>query len=628
MTREKRHNPNLDSTFRSEADQGSKKQDISLWSDRKYILTLSVVLLISFIVYLPSLGSGFVDWDDGGIIYKNPNIINVVNWGTFFRSAKEIFTSYDANGNYNPLALISFALEHMLYGLDSPGWWHLNNILLHLVCVFMAFRIASALGLKLIPAAFCALLFGIHPMRVESVAWITERKDVLFGAFYLLALYYYIKSVKLSFRKRYLLIIISCFILSLLSKIQAVTLPCSMLLVDYYFDRKLSMKLIYEKWFYFLLSFITGIAGIYFLRIDGSLGASHNYFSIFQRIFIGPYSFVIYFIKSLLPYKMVPIHPFPNPDSWNFYASLVIAPSIIGSTYFFYHTHKKTMVLGILFFTFNIMFLLQTLSAGQGFIADRFTYVAYFGLFLIYASWLQWAIEHYTVFQRWIYLAVLLVLVLYGGINFEQNKVWKNDETLWTHQIKQHPEVFLPWIYRAVLYREEGQLDKALHDHNTAIALKPSDSSAYVSRGVTFFRFNMLEKALLDFNAAEKLDPQNYIIYKNRSNIYLKLGNYSKAQSELEKYISFNGSDSEMWSILGMIYRTNKELTKSLNAFNRAIHLDKHNLDFYYQRLITFHEMGDNQMARSEMNFLKSRGYKSQNSAYDLLTNEADVNQK
>ena len=114
-----------------------------------------------------------------------------------------------------------------------------------------------------------------------------------------------------------------------------------MLLVDYYFDRKLSMKLIYEKWFYFLLSFITGIAGIYFLRIDGSLGASHNYFSIFQRIFIGPYSFVIYFIKSLLPYKMVPIHPFPNPDSWNFYASLVIAPSIIGSTYFFYHTHKK-----------------------------------------------------------------------------------------------------------------------------------------------------------------------------------------------------------------------------------------------------------------------------------------------
>jgi hypothetical protein len=128
MTREKRHNPNLDSTFRSEADQGSKKQDISLWSDRKYILTLSVVLLISFIVYLPSLGSGFVDWDDGGIIYKNPNIINVVNWGTFFRSAKEIFTSYDANGNYNPLALISFALEHMLYGLDSPGWWHLNNV--------------------------------------------------------------------------------------------------------------------------------------------------------------------------------------------------------------------------------------------------------------------------------------------------------------------------------------------------------------------------------------------------------------------------------------------------------------------------------------------------------------------
>ena len=204
-------------------------------------------------------------------------------------------------------------------------------------------------------------------------------------------------------------------------------------------------------------------------------------------------------------------------------------------------------------------------------------------------------------------------MVIYGSINFEQNKVWKSDETLWTHQIKQNPEVFLPWIYRAVLYREEGKLDKALHDHNNAIALKPSDSSAYVSRGVTFFRFNMFEKALLDFNAAEKLDPQNYIIYKNRSNIYLKLGNYIKAQSELEKYISFNNSDSEMWAVLGMIYRTNKELSKSLNDFNRAIHLDKHNLDFYYQRLKTFYEMGDIEMARTEMNFLKSKGYKSQN---------------
>ena len=162
------------------------------------------------------------------------------------------------------------------------------------------------------------------------------------------------------------------------------------------------------------------------------------------------------------------------------------------------------MVLGILFFTFNIMFLLQTLSAGQGYIADRFTYIAYFGLFLIYASWLQWALEHYTEFDRWIYLVVFLVLVIYGSINFEQNKIWKNEETLWSHQIKHHPEVFLPWIYRAVLYREEGQLNKALHDHNKAIALKPLDASAYVSRGVTFFRFNMFEKALQDFDAAEK----------------------------------------------------------------------------------------------------------------------------
>jgi hypothetical protein len=123
-------------------------------------------------------------------------------------------------------------------------------------------------------------------MRVESVAWITERRDVLYGSFYFLALYYYIKSVKLSFRKRYLLIIISSFILALLSKIQAVFLPLSMLLVDYYFDRRLNMKLVYEKWLYFLLSLITGIVGTNFLKVHGTLEVN-NAVPVFKRILFG-----------------------------------------------------------------------------------------------------------------------------------------------------------------------------------------------------------------------------------------------------------------------------------------------------------------------------------------------------
>jgi hypothetical protein len=511
---------------------------------------LLAILSITFGVYLPSLQNGFVNWDDGFYIYANPLITDISNWKSFFISVKEIFAT-PVNEGYTPITVLSFAFEKMVYGLNRPGLWHLNNIILHLVCVLLVFRIALALGLKLIPAAFCALLFGIQPMRVESVAWVTERKDVLFGSFYLLALYYYIKSVKSSFRKQYLIIIISSFIIALLSKIQAVTLPLSMLLVDYYFGRTLSMKLIYEKWLYFFISLVTGAVGIYFLRFGGEiLGASHNYFTIFQRIFIGPYSFVIYFIKSLLPYKMVPIHPYPNPNSWSFYASIIIAPSIIGSTYYFFHTHKKTMVLGILFFTFNIMFLLQTLSAGQGFIADRFTYIAYFGLFLIYASGLQWLLEKYRKFDRLVYVALLVILTAYGYVNFEQNKIWRNGETLWTHELKYYPFNLSALFNRAEYYLAEGRNKEAIEDYNKALALRPYDPHVYLSRGVAYGKLNMHAKALHDFNKAEKLDPSRHETYRNKSIIYIRLGQYDKAYSELKKYVSLNPGDPEVRSTL------------------------------------------------------------------------------
>jgi hypothetical protein len=358
---------------------------ISFWKSKKNLLFLAAILIISFMVYLPSLQNGFVNWDDDTYIYENPYILNISSWGDILENLKEIFTTH-VNWSYKPLTIVSFSIEKMLYGLDNPEWWHLNNIILHLICVILVFRIALALGLKIIPAAFCALLFGIHPMRVESVAWITERKDVLYGSFYLLALYYYIKSVKLSFQKRYVVIIHLSFILSLLSKMTAVTLPLSMLAVDYYFDRKLSIKLVYEKWLYFFLSLLTGIIGLYFNMAGESGKGINEYLTFINRIFIGSYSYIVYLIKSIVPYQMVPIYPHPGIIGWGFYLSAVTIFSVLGLVYFLYRKKKKELVFGLLFFSFNIFLLLQIIASGQGFIADRYTYIAY-SYFSFWASW-------------------------------------------------------------------------------------------------------------------------------------------------------------------------------------------------------------------------------------------------
>lgn len=208
------------------------------------------------------------------------------------------------------------------------------------------------------------------------------------------------------------------------------------------------------------------------------------------------------------------------------------------------------MVLGILFFTFNIMFLLQTLSAGQGFIADRFTYIAYFGLFLIYASGLQWLLEKHRKFDRLVYVALLFILTAYGYVNFEQNKIWRNGDTLWTHELKYYPFNFSALFNRAEYYLAEGRNKEAIEDYTKAISLRPYDPHLYLSRGVAYGKLNMHAKALHDFNKAEKLDPSRHETYRNKSIIYIRLGQYDKAYSELKKYVSLNPGDPEIWSTL------------------------------------------------------------------------------
>ena len=181
-----------------------------------YYQAIFVILTATFITFSPSLDNGFVNWDDDRNFLENEHI-TTLNPTNFWKNTKKIFTS-DVIGGYNPLTIWTFLLEQKMFGLDQPMYWHLDNILLHLVCVFFVFWIGVRLNLGLIGASILALLFGIHPMRVESVAWVTERKDVLFGAFYLAAMFYYIKGKQDGFRKRDYFIIALCFVLSLFSK--------------------------------------------------------------------------------------------------------------------------------------------------------------------------------------------------------------------------------------------------------------------------------------------------------------------------------------------------------------------------------------------------------------------------
>lgn len=587
-------------------------------------IAIGLCLLISSFVFQNTLDNAFVNWDDNKNFYENEHI-TTLNDENFWSNTKDIFAS-NVIGNYNPLTIWTFLLDAKIYGVDNPMGWHLNNVLLHLVGVFFVFLIGRRLKLNVMSAAFLALLFGVHPLRSESVAWVTERKDVLFGAFYLAAIYQYLRY-KLDGKKKAVTWIFLFFILSLLSKIQAVALPLTLIAIDYYLDQKISLKSIISKWPYFLLSLMVGLIGIYFLGEQGSLDATSSTYPVWQRLFVGSYSYCVYIVKTIIPYRMSPLYPYPPEIPIEFYLSMLVLPVFIGGMYYAYKKQLYVWVFGFAVFTFNIVFLLQVLGAGQGFLADRFTYIAHLGLYFIMAYYLEKASQH----PKWKTPSLILagtLIVAFSFMTFQQNQIWKNSGTLWTHVLKYYKKAKLPYGNRANYYRDNGQLKEAMSDYNDAIRLgeasgktaslaqtynsrarlyfdgsnnrdtlilalqdytkaielKPGDGEFHTNRGATFARLGDIDNALKDITKGIEFKPNHAVAYLNRSLMYGAKGRPDLAKKDLDTYLQLNPYNSDMWYEKARLQQQIGDLNGAIASFTRAIELNASKGVYFYGR--------------------------------------------
>ena len=621
----------------------STQQKTTKAENRKRWMVLLLILVFSFICYSPNLNNGFVNWDDDRNFLEN-ELITSLNNENFWENTVEIFKT-DVIGGYNPLTVWTFLLEYKYFGFENPGAWHTNNILLHLICCMFVFWCGFRLRLGIWGTSILTLLFAIHPMRVESVAWVTERKDVLYGAFYMAALFYYIKGKQDGFRKRDILIIAVCFFLSLLSKIQAVILPVSMVLVDYYLssDARIQIKSILKKWPYFIGSLATGLIGIYFLKDQGS---TDQVYTGISRLFIGGFSLMVYYVKSIVPYKMSPLYPYPSSLEWYFYPSIL---SLFGSVYLLWISYKKKwkqVFFGLAFFLANVVLLLQILGAGQGFLADRFTYIPYLGLFFIYAYYLERLIKNNAKFKSAAKLLSIAAVAVYSVMCYNQNKIWENSATLWTHVIKHYSNTALPWGNRANYYRASGQTQKALNDYsqvirlkpnkpeaynsrarlyfnfthrdsllkaldnyNRAIALKPNDAEYLVNRGATYAKLNDVENALINLNEAEKVDPNFANIYLNRLIIHNHLREWDKALRDADTYIKLRPYDSDMWYEKSRLHMILKQYDQWLAASNKAISMMPNNGLYHYERARAYNNFKYYPEAKASLQKALSLGY-------------------
>ena len=611
-----------------------------------------IAIVITFICFSNVGGLEFVNWDDDKNFSENPAVVNF-NMGDFTALTSEIFSS-GVIGNYNPLTIFSFAMDKVMFGLDNPGAWHWENLLFHLFCVFLVYRICLILGLTWKGGLFVALLFGIHPMRVESVTWVTERKDVLFGFFFLWALYIYIRS-KINPKKLDILWISILMILSCLSKIQAVALPLTMLAVDYYMDKDLSFKNILTKVHYFIISLITGIVGIRFLTLQGSIDTVDQY-SFFQRLFIGAYSFIVYCVKLIVPYELSPLYPYPKTLPWYIYASMIALPIILFVLWKAHKMGKKHIVFGLGVFIFNIIFLLQILGAGQGFLADRFSYIPYLGLFFILGYYFdQFTKDDHKLRTGILSLGGIFVIAM-GFMTFNQNKIWKNSGTMWSHVLKYHKNTDLPYGNRANYYRDAKKYDLALADYDEAIRLKPFNPEAlnsraklyfnkggaanlklaaadynsaienkltlpkspdrdeslgefYINLGATYAMLGNRNGAIDEFNRGLELKPNHETGYLNRSVIYNQLGDFPNALKDIETYFKYNPYNADLWYEAARLKRAMNRLPDAIKDYTEAIRLNGKKGIFYYERSRTQSQLNLIDAAKSDLTRAIQLGY-------------------
>ncbi len=597
-----------------------------LKKDNKYIL---VALLVTAMVFGNTLSNDFVNWDDPANFLIHPVIASSAG---LWISLKAIFTT-TVLGNYNPLSTSSFLIDKALFGFENPWGWHMINVLLHMVNVVLVYRISKKLGLGIIAAFVVSLLFGIHPMRVESVAWVTERKDVLFSLFYLLAILQYLKY-KSTNNSRHIVWLIVFFTLSLLSKIQAVSLPLSLLAIDFFRSGKWQFRDWISKWYLFGMSLVIGVIGLLFLKEESSLLTDYNGSSFYENIVLAGYSLLVYLYKLVVPFPLSAYYQHPDFLEPRHYLGVLALIGLPIALWRSYKNENKLMFFGLFFFLANVFFVLQWVKAGQGYLADRFTYIPYLGLFLIIGGYIDKSIKENTFSSMKKYGLVVIGLV-FCGLTILQNSVWANGETLWSKSIEVNPKSARSYAARGNYFARKGLGTNALQDYNKSLTIKEipevkenrakllmmnsrdendsrqalkdllsfEDKTAeqYINIGALYVMLSENPDALKYYQEGMQKYPEESKLPLNSGRVLQAMSKFEEALFDFEKSIQLNPSHYEAYFEKGRLLRNLQKLNESLPYLNKAIELSPTFCTSFYERSMLYANANQLEQARLDL---------------------------
>lgn len=532
---------------------------------KNIILSSIILLVVTFIIFVPSLKNDFINLDDDVMVTENTVIqeISIKNIGKIFSSAHY--------GLYHPLVQLTYMVDFKLYKLNPAGY-RFTNIFLHsiisILCLFLVLYITNNIQIAFITG----VLFAIHPIHSESIIWISERKDMVYAPFFLGSIIFYFRYLRnLNYRDYSLSIFL--FILSALSKPMAVTLPAVLLLLDYHVKRKDYKKIILDKLPFIFISLIITIITIavqYKLNITG---VSKIGFSLPKYLLFANFNFILYIYKFLLPINLSVLYPYSiDYVITNLFAiSVLTIPVTIILLFLLLKIRDKILFLFLVFFIITILPGLHFIPFGQSIPANRHMYIPSLGLVYMIAFLINELIKRYKK-EGLIVFATLVVLLSF--LTFELNKKWKNSFTLWNDVIKKYPETALAYKNRADAFKAIKFFEYALADYKTAIKLKPDYAKAYNNMGNLLKTNGQYKDAIESFDKAISVSPDYLTAYYNRGIAYSGLKKYDKSLEDYNKVLEIDPNYLGAINNIGTIYARRKKYDKAIEMFTNALEIN------------------------------------------------------
>ncbi|MEN3367960.1 MAG: protein O-mannosyl-transferase [Verrucomicrobiota bacterium] len=589
------------------------KQKSRKKSDRWPAIAVCIFLAgVTWLVFGQTLRHEFINFDDDAYVFENPTVAR----GFTVQGILWAFSHVHAS-NWHPLTWISHMLDCQLYGLN-PGGHHLTSVLLHAATAISLFLVLRQMTGSLWRSALVAALFAIHPLRVESVAWVAERKDVLSGLFFVLTIGAYVRYVRLPrSASRYALVML-LFALGLMSKPMLVTLPCILFLLDYWPLNRVANggENNLRSWRYLFLEKLP-LFGLAAASCAATLFAQTiairplTQISLPLRLGNAVIACVVYFRQMLWPSDLAIFYPFSALDVTVLATVLsVVLLAGISTAVFVLRRRHPYLVIGWMWYLIMLGPVIGILQVGSQAHADRYTYLPQIGLYLL----LTWAavelcgrLRYRRLFLSTASTVIIAALIFSARL---QASSWQNSETLWTHALasatdnstaeaqlghayylKQKMELAIAHFEKALqiepnqafaqstlgmVLLEMGRVDESLAHLQKAVEVQPDSLEAHANLGLAFLQMGRFDESVTHLQRALEIDPNHANAHYNLGNTFLQMGRIQEALAHYTKALEINPNDTEVLNNMAWVLATAPDASirngqKALKMAQRAV---------------------------------------------------------